>query len=66
MATEDRRVSIHPYFKVPDEGLDGVLSMELDAQGLDKPITVAFQIPHKKEHHKNHTDKHQDEGKDKN
>jgi hypothetical protein len=54
------------YFEVPDEGLDGVLSMELDAQGLDKPITVAFRIPHKKEHHKKHADNHQDEGKNKN
>jgi len=52
------------YFAVPDEGLDGVLTLELAAQGLDKPITVAFEIPHKKEHHKKHKDKHQDEGKD--
>ena len=46
--------------------LDGILSMELRAQGPDKPITVEFQIPHKKEHHRKHADKHQDEGKDKN
>lgn len=45
------------YFPMPSSGLDGVLQITFEAEGMQGPVTVSFRVPEKKAKDKDKKDK---------
>ena len=41
------------YFLAPAKGLQGVLTLTFETEGMDDPVKVNFEVPHKHDKHKN-------------